>query len=269
MMLLVDIGNSRVKWAIAGRGQLGAQHAASHAGWTIEDWRRSLFGVPGIDRVVASSVAGGPSAAALNEAARLETGRPATFVATSPEAAGVRNAYPDPGLLGIDRWLAVIAAHRIARGACCVADIGTAATLDGVARDGQHLGGFIVPGPDLMMRSLWGGTADLASHTAASSAPGQALFADNTRDAIERGCRLAVAALVDRGVTDMTRRLGMRPMLLLTGGAAPTIESLLETPCEAVPDLVLRGLAILAEAAAGGPTCAGTGGTGHGKPQSN
>ena len=251
MMLLVDIGNSRVKWATCDRGEFGTQRAEPHAGWTIEDWRRSLFDVPGIDRVVAASVAGGPSAAALNEAARAETGGPATFVTTSLDAGGVRNAYAEPRLLGVDRWLAVIAAHRMARGPCCVADVGTAATLDGVSGDGQHLGGFIMPGPELMMRSLWGGTADLATHTATSGAAGSALFADNTRDAIERGCRIAVAAFVDRGVTDMTRRLGPPPALLLTGGAAPGIAPLLETPCTWVPDLVLRGLAIAAEATAG------------------
>jgi type III pantothenate kinase len=251
MMLLVDIGNSRVKWATCDRGDLGAQRAEPHAGWTVEDWRRTLLDVPGIDRVLVASVAGGPSTAALNEAVRAETGRPAVFVTTSLDAGGVRNAYADPKLLGVDRWLAVIAAYRMTRGACCVADVGTAATLDGVSGDGQHLGGFIVPGPELMMRSLWGGTADLASRTATSGAAGQSPFADNTRDAIERGCRLAVAAFVDRGVTDMTRHLGSPPALLLTGGAAPDIAPLLETSCEWVPDLVLRGLAIAGEATAG------------------
>ena len=158
----------------------------------------------------------------------------------------MRNAYPESRLLGVDRWLAAIAAYRLAGGACCVADIGTAATLDGVSDDGQHLGGFIVPGPELMMQSLWGGTSDLASHTATSGAAAGALFADNTRDAIERGCRLAVAAMVDRAVLEMTRRLGSTPELILTGGGASGIEALVETPARHVPDLVLRGLAVVA-----------------------
>jgi type III pantothenate kinase len=245
MKLLVDLGNSRVKWTTLHDGRLGEQRAASYAGWTVADWRRSLFDVQGIERVVAARVGGGPDAAALDEAARLATGRSVDFVATTAAAGGVRNAYPDARLLGVDRWLAVIAAYQRVRAACCVADVGTAATLDGVSGDGQHLGGFIVPGPDLMMRSLWGGTADLASHTATSGEAAGALFADNTRDAIERGCRLAVAAMIDRGVADMARRLGERPKLLLTGGAAPAIASLLETPAEPVPDLVLRGLAVV------------------------
>jgi type III pantothenate kinase len=246
MMLLVDVGNSRVKWATFDRGQMGVQSAAAYSGWTMDDWRRALFATPGVESVFVASVAGEASAALLTEAARLETGRPAQFVATRREAGGVRNAYPEPRLLGVDRWLAAIAAYRLARGACCVADVGTAATLDGVASDGQHVGGFIVPGPELMMRSLWGATSDLASHTATSGAAAGAPFADNTRDAIERGCRLAVAAMVDRTVAEMTRLLGSAPVLVLTGGGAPGIESLVETPARPVSDLVLRGLAIVA-----------------------
>jgi type III pantothenate kinase len=212
----------------------------------MDDWRRALFAAPRVDNVFVASVAGEATAALLTEAALLETGRPAEFVVTRGEAGGVRNAYPVPRLLGIDRWLAAIAAYRLAGGACCVADVGTAATLDGVTGDGQHLGGFIVPGPEMMMRSLLGGTSDLASHTATSGAAAGALFADNTRDAIERGCRLAVASMVDRAVAEMTRRLGSAPDLVLTGGGARAIEALVETPSRTVPDLVLRGLAVVA-----------------------
>jgi type III pantothenate kinase len=246
VILLVDLGNSRVKWALSREGRLGAQHAAAYAGWSVEDWQRSLFAEPGIERVVAARVGGGPDAEALDAAARRATGRAVTFVATSSAAGGVRNAYPDPGLLGVDRWLAVIGAFNRVGGACCVADVGTAATVDGVEADGRHLGGFIVPGPDLMMRALWRGTADLAIHTATSGEAAGSLFADNTRDAIERGCRLAVATLVDRSVREMTRRLGTEPRLLLTGGAASAVAGLLETSADPVPDLVLQGLAIVA-----------------------
>jgi type III pantothenate kinase len=246
--LLVDLGNSRVKWAAWHDGRLGAQQAAAYAGWTVDDWRRELFAVTGIERVVAARVGGGPDAAALDEAARLETGQPVWFVATAAEAAGVRNAYPDARLLGVDRWLAVIAAYARVRGPCCIADVGTAATLDAVDGGGRHLGGFIVPGPDLMMRALWGNTADLAIHTATSGVTAGALFADNTRDAIERGCRLAVASLIDRSVADMSRRIGTQPRLVLTGGGAPSVAGLLATPADPVPDLVLQGLAIVAAA---------------------
>jgi type III pantothenate kinase len=247
MKLLVDIGNSRVKWATLAGGQIGTQRAQSYAGWTVEDWKRELFGARDIAAVVASSVSADPSAA-LDAAARLVTGSAAKFVATTSEAAGVRNAYRDPRLLGVDRWLAIIAAHATTRGPCCVADVGTAATFDAVTADGTHLGGYIVPGPELMVRSLHGGTADLAGRTAASGAAGAAPLADNTRDAIEFGGRLAVAALIDRAVADVAQGLGVAPTLLMTGGAAPSIVPLLRTPARPVPDLVLRGLAALVAA---------------------
>jgi type III pantothenate kinase len=245
--LLVDIGNSRVKWATLEQGRLGDQQAAEHTGWTVDDWRRVLFAQPGISRVIAATVAGGPRAEALRAATRLEAGMDASFVATAREAAGVRNAYADPQLLGVDRRRAVLAAHRLVSGPCCVADIGTAATIDAVTGDGQHLGGFIVPGPALMMQSLWHGTSELAVKTATSGASGSALFADNTRDAIERGCCVAIAALIDRSVTELADRVGASPVLLLTSGAAGRVLPYVTTSGEVVPDLVLRGLAVSAE----------------------
>ena len=258
MKLLVDIGNSRVKWATLDGGGLGAQQAACYAGWTQDDWHRSLFAEPGIDEVLVASVSEAPSAA-LDSAAHVAIGRRATFVATGEQAAGVRNAYREPRLLGVDRWLAVIAGHAANRGDCCVADVGTATTFDAVTASGEHLGGFIIPGPGLMVRSLHGGTADLAGHSAASGEPGGAPLADNTRDAIERGCRLAVAALIDRGVADVESRLGTQAALLLTGGGAATVAPLVRSRLTLVPDLVLRGLALLAR---GGSTNYG------GNPQS-
>lgn len=243
--LLVDIGNSRVKWAMLEDGRLGEQQAVSHAAWAPDDWRRKLFPRPGVDRVVAATVAGASGADALRTAALQETGTEATFVTATREAAGVRNGYQDAGLLGVDRWLAVIAAHRLVSGACCVVDVGTAATIDAVTADGQHLGGFIVPGPDLMMRSLWSGTSDLAAKTAGSGDGAESLFADNTRDAIERGCRLAVAALIERSLAELSRSLPAPPALLLTGGAAGQVSPYLATAGRIVPDLVLRGLAFL------------------------
>ena len=241
-LLLVDIGNSRVKWARSEHGVLGEQRAAVHAAWSAEEWRRTLFEGSAVERVLAASVAGGASLAALDEAARIATGRGVERVTTQRTAAGVVNGYADPALLGVDRWLAVIGGYRRVRGACVVADIGTAATIDVVAADGRHRGGYIVPGPRLMVGSLLRGTSDLASFRASSPPGSDAAFADNTRDAIERGCRVALAAWVERCVQDAERLVGVAPRLLLTGGALPELQPYLAAAGEEVPDLVLRGL---------------------------
>lgn len=247
MMLLVDIGNSRVKWARLGADGLGQQSASSYAGWTGIDWSTALFSGERVERVLAASVAGPAAEAALDAAARLATGQPAKFVKTTRAAAGVVNGYADPGLLGVDRWLAVIGAYARVGGACVVADIGTAATVDVVAADGRHRGGYIVPGPRLMVASLLGSTSDLAAHHASSGATrSDAGFADNTREAIERGCRLALAALVERTLADAECSVDRRCRLLLTGGAAAEVLPQLRGTAEHVPDLVLQGLAELA-----------------------
>ena len=246
MILLVDVGNSRVKWAVLADGELSPQRAAAHAAWTVDDWQRELCAEAGLERVVAASVAGDARLAALREAA-ARRGLPFAAVATQAEAAGVRNAYPDPRLLGVDRWLAVIAAYSLTGAACCVLDVGTAATIDAVTGVGRHLGGYILPGPDLMVTSLLRGTSDLAAHTQASGAVARSLFATNTRDAIERGAVVALAALADRSVADLEQQAGEPARLLVTGGGAPLVLPHLRTPARPVPDLVLRGLACLVQ----------------------
>lgn len=245
MILLVDIGNSRVKWALFDGANLGPQQAAAHAGWSADDWGRALLTAPGIRRVVAVTVAGEATQSCLREAARALPGCEVEFVVTTASAAGVRNGYREPRLLGADRWVAAIAAHHLAGAACCVVDVGTAATIDAVTADGQHLGGYIVPGPQLMVNSLLRGTSDLSAHTAASVAGAVTGFADNTREAIERGCVVTLAGLAEHSVRELGQLAGSPPALFFTGGAAGQVVPHVTYPLRHVPNLVLQGLAIL------------------------
>jgi type III pantothenate kinase len=166
----------------------------------------------------------------------------AEVVLSTAAACGVRNAYPVPANLGVDRWLGVIAAHARRRQLTCVVGVGTAMTIDGVDASGQHLGGVIVPGPDLMVGSLLRNTSEIARR-AEQGARTDSLFADNTLGAIHQGAAHALAALVERSMHTMRRNAGTEPVLVLTGGAVPIIERLLDIPFESVSDLVLRGLA--------------------------
>lgn len=241
----MDIGNSRVKWATLDRGRLGPQAAALHAGWSAADWGRVVAG-SGAERVVAACV-GAPAARSALEAASLQfLGRTTEFVAATPAAAGVRNGYSNPAQLGVDRWLAVIGAFHRHRGGCCVVDAGTALTVDAVDGSGHHLGGYIVPGPSLMVNSLLAQTSDLAERWSWTHEADPTAFPGNTRDAIEHGCLLALAGLV----ADACRRLAGSghaiPTLVLTGGAGPILLHWLPPPVDHVPDLVLQGLARVA-----------------------
>jgi type III pantothenate kinase len=244
VMLLVDIGNTRVKWATLADGRLSAQRAEQHSGWDLEQWRAWLRRVRGIRGLLVANVAGDGTAALLADAAR-SAGLGLDFAEPAAELAGMRNAYRVPGQLGVDRWVAMFGAHRLQHGHCCVLDVGTAATLDAVAQDGTHLGGYIVPGPQLMVSSLHTGTRELAVRSEAKFDAPESGLADNTRDAIERGCATCVAAFADRVVDDVGRQLGARPALWVTGGGAGEVLPLLRSPARWAPDLVLRGLAEL------------------------
>jgi type III pantothenate kinase len=247
MILLLDIGNTRLKWAQLDGGMLGAQFASVHTqAERMALMNRLLETNPKPDRVLISNVGGTEIGAFCAGAILQRWGIEAEFVQSTRTAAGVTNAYAEPAKLGVDRWLAVIAAHAMQRGAACIVSVGTAMTIDGVDADGRHLGGVIVPGPHLMVSSLLKNTSDIASRMAGEESQGTALFAKHTAGAVTQGSAHALAALIDRAAAEMKTIVGIAPLLILTGGASESIAPFIRTLLQPVPDLVLRGLAVLA-----------------------
>lgn len=248
MIFLIDIGNTRIKWAQLVDGDLGEQSAIAHAQLTAPELHEAMLThTPRPQRVLASNVGGARAGELTSECVGRAWGLEIEFVQSSASAGGVRNAYRDPAKLGVDRWLALIGAHALERAAACVVSVGTAMTIDALDAQGRHYGGLITPGPELMISSLFSGTSEIAQR-AASGESSLALFADNTRTAVEQGAVQALAALVDRAVAGFSREINERPTLLVTGGAGSRITPALQTPHRLVADLVLRGLAVLAGA---------------------
>lgn len=244
--LLVDVGNSRIKWAVLSSTGLGPQHADSYHGWSEVQLRaRVLIPAGPVGRVLVASVAAAP----FNDLIRRAVGAcgelEPEFLQSAAAGGGVRNAYRNPAQLGVDRWAALIGARSLERRACCIVDVGTAATIDGLDADGRHLGGLIVPGPDLMITSLMRRTSEIAQR-ADSGHFDDSFFADNTLGAVYQGAVQALAALIERATTAIRSRTGAAPALILTGGAADRVRKLLDAELRWVPDLVLRGLAVLA-----------------------
>ncbi|MBV8496859.1 MAG: type III pantothenate kinase, partial [Gammaproteobacteria bacterium] len=120
-------------------------------------------------------------------------------------------------------------------------------TVDLIEATGRHRGGMIVPSPALMVETLLSRTHGIRRRASGGRASGAALFGRSTREAIEIGSRYAAAALIDRAVAEARPLVGRRPLVVLTGGAAPTVRPLLQSLHVGVPDLVLRGLAVLAQ----------------------
>jgi type III pantothenate kinase len=253
--LLIDAGNTRIKWTAVAAGRLAPPRATP---WTdTSAFARWLSRAGEFERVVACSVAGARGERTLRSLLRAAGAPAPEFVHSSAQAAGVRSGYREPRRLGDDRWTGAVSAWHLAGcfRAICAISVGTALTLDVVDCDGVHRGGLIAPGPTLMLQSLLRDTAGIAPRAAASAAVKRGaadgtgtlgLLATDTRQAIELGCLSAAAALVDRTITDVTRRLKGRPVVFLTGGGADAVAPLLRSACKRRDDLVLRGIAILA-----------------------
>lgn len=249
MQAVIDIGNTRVKWALLRSGGLSAQDGAVHRGELEAALATLDAALPGnVTRAVVANVAGNTVAARLRE--RLERrGIAVEFVTTTARRCGVRCAYADPSRLGVDRWLAAIAAYDFARGAACMVSAGTAVTFDAVDTGGQHLGGLIVPGARLMATALDRETSNIGSTPPAQGSPrGIEVLGRDTAAAVGNGTLLALSAAVDRAVALVAAALGTQPTLYLTGGDAAALQPWLETPAELRADLVLEGLALVAAA---------------------
>jgi type III pantothenate kinase len=249
-VLLIDIGNTRIKWARFDGSRLGRQQAAVHCGWGGEDYARRVIGsARGLERILVASVAGSRVDRSLALAARRARAAAPEFVASKRHAGGITVGYVEPWRLGVDRFVAAIGAYQLSEGrAVCVVGVGTAMTIDLVGADGRHRGGAIIPAPSLMVDTLLKNTDGIRLRAQGASAIGTSLFGRSTRAAIVQGSRFAAAALIDRAVSE-ARALarGRAPLVMLTGGGAPAIQPLIQSVCMSVPDLVLQGLAVLCE----------------------
>jgi type III pantothenate kinase len=246
MLLLIDAGNTRVKWALAHEhasaapGHWAAAGMVEHA--RLQELAAAWAGLTAA-RVIVSNVAGSAMRAALAQLLRQARGGDAQHIewfSSSPQRAGLRNAYRDPGQLGCDRFAAAIGAHTLYPGqALLVATCGTATTVDAIGAGGVFIGGMILPGLGLMASALARNTAQLPqiAHDVDVADP----FADHTDAAIASGCLSAQAGAIERAFAALERREG-GVRCLLSGGAAALISPHLACPHATVENLVLIGL---------------------------
>lgn len=240
--LLIDLGNSRVKWlwsrgaeldlASAGQGDLAAFERDCRACGAV---RPSC--------VLMSSVAGEARTTQVADCCvGLWDVRPTLLVAQA-ESHGVRNGYYEPARLGVDRWLAIVGAVHHHGKPVVVWDLGTAATLDAVDGTGQHLGGWILPGPTTMLDSLGRQTTlrpALQLDPLATIEPGR-----TTADAIREGVLAAQVGALHRFIGRVEKWIGQTPRLVVTGGAAPAVTPWLDIDCVEDSWLVFRGMSIV------------------------
>jgi type III pantothenate kinase len=247
MILVIDVGNTRLKWAWLTSNGLSDQQAVMHVDAKPGIWTAALFQSgqrPG--RVLVANVAGAAMAKVLTKYSRKFFKVTPEFVTAAPDYHGLLNGYLDPRLLGADRWLSLIGAWTRVRSALVVVDAGTAVKVDSVDNSGQHLGGLIVPGIHMMREALMSKTSDIAKAVEHSTPSLAGVLANNTIGAVSRGAVFALAGMADRASETVEQVTGVKPKLLLTGGDAGMITGIMRTPGEVVPDLVLQGLTVIA-----------------------
>ena len=247
MILVIDVGNTRLKWAWLTSTGLSDQQAVVHRDAKPGIWTTALFeSGQRPNRVLVSNVAGPAMAKTLTRLTKKLFRVHIEFVTAVPEFQGLTNGYLDPSLLGADRWLGLIGAWTKTRSALCVLDAGTAVKLDSVDANGQHLGGLIVPGIHLMREALMNKTSDIATAALHSTPSLAGILANNTLGAVSRGAVFALAGMADRAAEVIEQTTGIKPKLFITGGDAGMITGTMRSRGEIVPDLVLQGLAVIA-----------------------
>lgn len=240
-MLLLDVGNSRCKWALVQGGRWVQQGVAGNTEWIALE--HAFSALPRPARILVSNVAGDAMALRLRTVC-TKWQRPLEFVTASTAQCGVRNGYEQPERLGSDRWAALIAAWNHLHGACLVVNCGTATTIDAISAQGEFLGGLILPGVSLMQHSLATNAAQLVAEQGALQD-----FPRNTADAIHSGMLRATLGAIRHQFGLLQARSGA-VRCLLGGGAAEVVKPHLDLPLERMDNLVLQGLQIIGEAKA-------------------
>jgi type III pantothenate kinase len=233
MKLLVDAGNTRIKWALVEQdewlhnGVLPVEQAS--------DLPKQFVGEFGISQIWVSNVAGEEVAQHI----RNINANQINFIVAREMQCGVRNGYSNAGQLGSDRWAALIAAWHLVRAKCMVVNCGTAITIDTLSGQGKFLGGLIVPGVELRQRSQVGATNQLRLEQGKNAA-----YPLNSADAMFSGAIQACCGAIERQYLQLGDDSAP---VLLSGGASGYLEKILNLPLNIVDNLVLQGLLLISQ----------------------
>ncbi|MFN3544168.1 MAG: type III pantothenate kinase [Thiobacillus sp.] len=229
--LLIDAGNTRLKWVRMGEQDWQAQ------GWIdYSDWSAFVVALAGVSRCFVACVAGAAHRQRLAEVL-AEAGVDVIWLRSEAAYGDLVNGYAVPEQLGVDRWMALIAARARTSEPLLVVSAGTAMTVDAISAAGRFLGGIIVPGVQLMREALRQGTAGVEPAEGHVEA-----FPRGTSDAVHSGIVAALCGAVRRQFEALAAHAGQVPRCIVTGGDAAVIAPHLDWPVEIVPALVLEGI---------------------------
>jgi type III pantothenate kinase len=243
-LLALDVGNTRLKWALYDAPRVGGQPLAQGAQFleNIEKLAEGDWSTVASPRWVLGCIVAGDAVKRRVEEQLEQWDVTPQWVVSSSAEAGLSNGYDHPARLGSDRWVAMIGARQrlmqLGRPRpCIVVMVGTAVTVEAIDTSGRFLGGIILPGHGIMLRALESGTAGLHVPTGEVRD-----FPTNTSDALTSGGTFAIAGAVQRMVENLRSHCGEVPVVYMTGGAGWKMAPSMSTPCELVDSLIFDGL---------------------------
>lgn len=246
MQLLLDIGNSSINWAIQEHDRFDATGAFAYSGKTI---KQNLEDNLSISKkpvsVLVSNVAGPEILNALNDWLEIRWQLECWQPGVSVKYNNLINSYQDTTQMGIDRWLSMVAGWESNQSALCLVSCGTALTIDLIDVNGNHLGGYILPGIELMQKALINNTVQI--NTNIKKQP-SIEYANDTQTAINNGAFMATVSMINNVADQFYSESGSEVKCIISGGMANLIQPLLKHSYSYEPNLVLMGLSILFKA---------------------
>jgi len=242
MNLLVDIGNSRLKWGLETDRKISQSRAFFHQSTNFsqhltKDWQAL---VPPKILAISSVSSEEVKLEVICLAQQLWKNVKIIIAKSTSKEFGVKNSYLQPEKLGIDRWLALIASYNDYQQAVWIVDCGTAITVDFINAEGQHQGGLISPGLQLMKTAL---STHIATLNFSKEKHYNLGLANQTNKAIFNGTLYAAIGLIEQAINQQS----LKAIIILTGGDAQIIAKNLSLPVIIEPNLVLKGLALLTQ----------------------
>jgi len=244
--LLLDIGNSRLKWATSqNKMDISAQTCFDYRQDDLLQYAEHVWSDILVDSIWISSVAAPSVYHSIYAWFKHKFGVEALLLRTPKQGVSVRLAYDVPEKLGSDRWAGMEAAYAVSHDAVLVVSCGTAITLDVVDRQGMHKGGYICPGIGLMQNAVQAGTSAIKNVVADFL---EAPYLGTTTDScVQSGVLMAVISLIRSTWNQARDEMNLQPVLWITGGDAEYIVShLVGLPVRYDPALVLNGVALIA-----------------------
>jgi type III pantothenate kinase len=229
--LLIDAGNTRLKWAVMAGGQWQTHGRSEYSDLSALSAVLSV----GLNCTIASVAK--TQHENLIRLLLAEFDIEPRWLEAEAQFQDVINTYANPKLLGVDRWMGLIAARQRSQASTLVVSLGTAMTVDALSADGVFLGGLIAPGRSLLQQSLQQGTAHVGKVTGIWCA-----FPQSTADAVQSGIVSALSGAIRLQYARLAEQCGCTPQCLLTGGDAAMMLPHLDLAVEHVPLLVLEGI---------------------------